>query len=206
MAQVVLQATEKNKNEIHSFIKTSTAKLHSQVEKQLASVLFDKNMTANAYLKMLLQMRDCYKAMEDSLNKFSLTKQLLADRSKLNWLDDDIHYLSELSQRNFTYINKDIDLNAISNVSQAMGMLYVMEGATLGGGHIFKALNKHTWLNESQGIRFFYNYGDNRNEKWAYYMKQLTGFHNNNPDTAEDILLGANTAFEIISLGTGDLE
>lgn len=205
MSQVVLPATDKKQNDIHCFIKTSTAKLHSHVEKQLASVLFDKNMTASAYLKMLLQMRDCYNAMETSLNQFNLTQQLLKDRSKLTWLDEDILYLSQLSKKNLNYINKDIDLKAISNVSHAMGMLYVMEGATLGGGHIFKALNKHTWLNESQGIRFFYNYGDNRNEKWAYYMKQLTSFHNNNPDTAQDILLGANIAFEIISLGTGDL-
>lgn len=206
MSEAALHVIDKKQDDIHSFIKNNTAKLHSRVEKQLASVLFDKSLTISAYLEILLQMRSCYSAMEALLNKFNLTKQLLEERSKLHWLDEDISYLSQLSKKNLNYISKDVDLNAVSNVSQAMGMLYVMEGATLGGGYIFKALNKQTWLNESQGIRFFYNYGDNRNNKWAHYMKQLISFHNNNPDTAQDILFGANIAFETISLSTGDLD
>jgi len=84
-------------------------------------------------------------------------------------------------------------------------MMYVMEGATMGGGHIFKALKKHNWINELEGIRFFYSYGELRNQKWAQFIHALKQYHNDNPNSADDILLGANKAFSLISQALGDI-
>lgn len=194
-----------DQNNIHTFIKNSTDFLHSRVEKQLGAVLFDKNMTQQSYLKILIAMRSSYSIMEGAISTFSATKKLLVGRSKLSWLNQDIAYLQSSQHAPSVNFYKHDDLKNICNVSHAFGMMYVMEGATMGGGHIFKALKKHNWINELEGIRFFYSYGDLRGEKWAQYIQALKQYHNHNPNSADDILLGANTAFSVISQSLGDI-
>ncbi|TGE83032.1 hypothetical protein C7Y70_11585 [Pseudoalteromonas sp. KS88] len=190
---------------IHTFLKNRTNSLHSQVEKQLGAILFDKDMTQQTYLNILIAMRNSYSIMEQAISSFKATQQLLVGRSKLDWLDKDIAYLQVSRPTLPANSNKCIDLNKICNVSQAFGMMYVMEGATMGGGHIFRALKKHNWINELEGIRFFYSYGDLRGEKWAQYIHALKQYHDHNTNSDDDILLGANAAFSIISQSLGDI-
>lgn len=200
-----INTKDSSQSNIHTFIKKSTDPLHSRVEKQLGAVLFDKNMTQQSYLNILIAMRNSYSMMEHSVSAYGATQQLLVGRSKLEWLEQDIAYLQASQKVPSANSNKHVDLNNIHNVSQAFGMMYVMEGATMGGGHIFKALKKHSWINELEGIRFFYSYGDLRGEKWDQYIQALKQYHNHNPNSADDILLGANTAFSVISQSLGDI-
>ncbi|MCG9734837.1 biliverdin-producing heme oxygenase [Pseudoalteromonas sp. D15MCD-2] len=194
-----------DQNNIHTFIKNSTDSLHSRVEKQLGAVLFDKNMTQQSYLEILIAMHSSYSIMEGAISTFSATKKLLVGRSKLSWLNQDIAYLQTSQHAPSVKLYKHDDLKNICNVSHAFGMMYVMEGATMGGGHIFKALKKHNWINELEGIRFFYSYGELRNQKWAQFIHALKQYHNDNPNSADDILLGANKAFSLISQALGDI-
>ena len=200
-----INTNDSSQSNIHTFIKKSTDPLHSRVEKQLGAILFDKNMTQQSYLSILIAMRNSYSIMEHAVSAYSSTQQLLVGRSKLGWLDQDIAYLQVSQPAPPAHSNKHVGLNNIRNVSQALGMMYVMEGATMGGGHIFKALKKHNWINDLEGIRFFYSYGDLRGEKWAQYIHALKQYHDQNPHSADDILLGANTAFSIISQSLGDI-
>lgn len=198
-------ACDSDQSNIHTFIKNSTDLFHSRVEKQLGAVLFDKNMTQQSYLKILIAMHSSYSIMEGAISTFSTTKQLLVGRSKLSWLNQDIAYLQASQDAPSVNFYKHDDLKNICNVSHAFGMMYVMEGATMGGGHIHKALKKHKWINELEGIHFFYSYGELREQKWAEYIHALKQYHNQYPNSTDDILLGANEAFSLISQALGDI-
>ena len=183
---------------IHQYLKDETAELHRYVEKQLSSVLFTHHLDPKTYLAILLSMKCSYELMEKTLRHYSVTQQLLTNRSKLLWLHNDIEYLKTKVQLSSSMIESTIS-PTIRNSAEAMGMLYVMEGATLGGSHIQRALKKYDWLSHCAGLEFFFSYGDKRQQKWQDFLIALNHFYDATPYSQDEILHGAKQAFEIMS-------
>ncbi|WP_342804711.1 biliverdin-producing heme oxygenase [Alteromonas sp. M12] len=183
--------------DIGVFVKTETAELHRSVESDLSRFLFHRNLSCNTYLQILQAFYASYVAMENVLRDYPETNELIAGRSKLQWLQNDIEYLSSQLQTIPAIVNQNIEIVASSS-AEAMGMLYVMEGATLGGAHIELRLNKHDWLSESAGLSFFKSYGDFRLAKWREFSEALKMFHQQNVLSELDIQKGAQKAFHCI--------
>lgn len=182
---------------IKHFIKQATAPYHQQVETHLSNILFNELLPIKCYFSVILAMHHSYRAMEIALNNFSLTQGLLVSRSKLAWLESDIAYLKTCCHDIELAENKHRPLTITSD-AQAMGVLYVMEGATLGGGFIQRRLLAHPWLSKEQGIQFFSNYGKQRMAKWQEFLELLQHFYQQNPSTKVEINHGAAMAFNYI--------
>jgi len=189
-------ATDANEN-IKHVIKQATAPLHQKVEEHLSKILFNKALKTDSYLSVLLAMSRSYNAMENSLNYFPLTKNLLINRSKLLWLRNDIEYLQTICNQ-IDLPENDTAVLTIKSDAHAMGMLYVMEGATLGGGFIQRKLLAHHWLSNEKGIQFFSNYGKERMLQWQGFLELLQYFYQQNPNTKAAIKDGAVIAFNYI--------
>ena len=142
-------------------------------------------------------MQAAYTAMESALMGHTPASELLKSRSKLDWLEHDI---ASISRGNDCARSLNIpELNvSLATSAQAMGLLYVMEGATLGGEHIHARLQKHAWLDSQQGVSFFLSYGTARMERWREFSSALQGFYEQNPDVHDDIKEGAELAFNCI--------
>jgi len=68
------------------------------------------------------------------------------------------------------------DLPPHANVAAAFGCLYVLEGATLGGQIINRALEKSLGITPDAGGSFFHGYGDRTGTMWRAFRAALTAF------------------------------
>ena len=68
------------------------------------------------------------------------------------------------------------DLPPHANLAAAFGCLYVLEGATLGGQIINRALEKSLGITPQAGSAFFHGYGERTGTMWRAFRAALTAF------------------------------
>jgi heme oxygenase len=81
--------------------------------------------------------------------------------------------------------------------AQALGCLYVLEGATLGGQVIGQHLRRRLGLTQALGARFFHGNGARTVEMWRSFRHVLTGFAADAEatDTTDVMVESANATF-----------
>jgi heme oxygenase len=82
----------------------------------------------------------------------------------------------------------------IASPEQAVGVLYVLEGATLGGQFIQRHLQTTLGLTPSQGLSFFCSYGDGVGTMWQAYM-QFAALAADTPEKQDAIATAAVETF-----------
>lgn len=63
----------------------------------------------------------------------------------------------------------------IENDLQIIGVLYVMEGSTLGGKYIAKMIQGQLKIEETNGLTFFNGYGDQTENMWTSFKESIDG-------------------------------
>lgn len=194
---------------IGHFLKTGTQGLHREVEGTLSKILFHRDLTAQVYLQVLMAMRAAYVSMERALLSFPESKAVYKNRSKQGFINNDIAYMEQA----LLDVKRDISTRAsnkddlthhvksnveLHSTAQAMGMMYVLEGATLGGEHIQARLTRHDWLDTQHGVAFFNSYQEQRMVRWGEFLTVLQQYYERNPDDCDEIMQGAELAFECI--------
>lgn len=176
---------------IASLLKEQTKKLHDLVEEKLMSKkIMDKSFNLNDYQFIIKHNYNFLKHFESSVfSKFSdetADKLQLNKRRKLIFIEKDISILGlEIS-------NDQLPIS-ILNEAEAFGMLYVMEGATLGGNIIRKNLSKNQ---NFKGLTFNYFgcYGEQTSFLWKLFKEVLEEKALNSCD--EDFIKGAKIAYQ----------
>lgn len=182
---------------IGHFLKTETEYLHRDVEGKLAKILFQRNLNATNYMQILHCMHNAYSNMESALVSHAPANELLVSRSKLHWLEKDIACIKSSHNCDMTLNDSTMEVN-LSSPAHAMGLLYVMEGATLGGEHIYARLKKHAWLDSQHGVSFFLSYGSARVKQWRAFSLALQSYYEQNSGSHNKIKEGAELAFNCI--------
>jgi heme oxygenase len=95
-----------------------------------------------------------------------------AARAKAGWLDQDLAALG-LDPAARRRIPKCAQLPGIVDLPEAMGVYYVLEGASLGGQIISRRLRADLAISEDNGGRFFASYGDGVGVMWRAYVSAL---------------------------------
>lgn len=178
-------------------IRLHTAKCHENVEEKLGGKLLTPGLTPGGYHKLLTAFYACYQAMEAAAGQTPMIAELLRERSKLPWLERDISYLKQSvpkAQANFPTVT----VRGTQDSAMALGMMYVMEGATLGGKHIVNYLLDFDWIELDTCLNFFNSYGNERGKKWKEFTSILEAYAEDHPPGAERILSGASEAFGCI--------
>ncbi len=93
---------------------------------------------------------------------------LLAPRNKLALIEQDLQALCAAEAPRAAWV----DLGFLTTPAAAWGSLYVLEGATLGGQVISKALRRAAWT-PADGLRYFNPYGQRTGEMWATFRAAL---------------------------------
>jgi len=141
-------------------LKRETAQLHALLDKMVEPMLAD----VARYRRLLAGLRDAYGLFERELRRHA---PLLAEagydvarRSKLGWLDDDLHFLDVRGPASIPvgYL--------LPNATAAFGAIYVIEGATLGGQVIARQVIPALALSRERGCRFFTGYGVDTGDRW----------------------------------------
>jgi heme oxygenase len=87
------------------------------------------------------------------------------------------------------------DLSWLDNAGAAWGSLYVVEGSTLGGQVIAKALSNRTWL-QSANIRYFGSRGRRTAAFWRETTEAITTYGRHHDQG--QVLDGAARTFELL--------
>ena len=83
------------------------------------------------------------------------------------------------------------DLPPLNTLARQVGCLYVVEGSTLGGQHIYRHVAGPLGLTPTRGGRFFHGYGEETGPRWNAFLQHLAGFEND----ADEVVTSACDTF-----------
>ena len=174
-------------------LKQETRERHRAVEQHLN--LPRRLKTNHDYLSLLARLYGFYMPMELRLNDVQGLGDLgldLDSRRKTPLLVSDLLSLG-VGPRAIAEIALCADLPEIADVSQALGCLYVLEGATLGGEVIGRDLERRLGIQLDGGGRFFSSDGANIAEKWKAFGEAITAHAGDAPSQNAIVASGCAT-------------
>ena len=178
-------------------LKSRTAHSHQNVEANLSKKLLISALLPNDYHQLLTAFYTSYHALEHAVNSQQNLAPLLKERSKLPLLQRDLHHMHQL-------LNKAPDhlpwhpLPEIDSEAMALGTMYVMEGATLGGKQIVNYLKRIDWVDPPTCLNFFNSYGSERARMWKSFTHYLETYAERHPSQHDLVIRGAKLAFDHI--------
>lgn len=178
---------------ISDYIKQSTRPLHDQTEAKFNSEkIFAGTFTFEDYLKLLrynyVFLLNYESAVFDAISAKNAALIHLPKRKKLPLLENEWNAL------NLDPLDPDF-LPTVKNEAEAFGILYVMEGSTLGGNMIAKQLSKRQDFAKAN-FEYFRVYGEHTGSFWKNFKTVLD--HEIVGDKKEDCVLGANKAYQFL--------
>ncbi|MEO5903066.1 MAG: biliverdin-producing heme oxygenase [Gemmatimonadaceae bacterium] len=189
-----------NKDNVLSRLKESTSDAHARVEEALR--LTDDTLDLGRYLRLLSTMRSVHIAADLLLAPFKPELAALgyqpAERKRVEWIDEDLMSLGG-SWHGTT--SSAIEKFEVNSVCDCLGMIYVLEGSTLGGQIIASAVARSLALTPPNGCRYYIGYGSRTGSRWKETRDTIDGYSASSAERelAIDTIIGAaNRAFETI--------
>jgi heme oxygenase (biliverdin-IX-beta and delta-forming) len=84
-----------------------------------------------------------------------------------------------------------------SSVAEAMGIMYVLEGSTLGGKVLYKHIHEVLGLTPENGAAYFWGYGPQTGHLWKSFISSLTQFVDEQ-EARDMVIASAKKTFTII--------
>jgi len=189
-------------------LRQSTAAVHQRVEKLLP--LMEPSLTRPQYAEVLSRFYSVYAPLEARVQAACASTPLAVEtqaRRKARWIETDLASCGWSSSR-INAITRADDLPNVADVASALGCMYVMEGATLGGQYICRAIEKSLHLTRTTGLAFFHSYGARTGAMWSAFRTLIADA----PTTDGPAILAAavatfdcfERAFQSVSLVVGE--
>jgi heme oxygenase len=146
-------------------LKAETAPLHEEIERTVD--VFRPGFDLAAYRGLLGRFLGFYEPMEDRLGRVDdkAFRAFFEPRRKAGLLQSDLLALG-LDREAVAALPRCVDLPPCDGLAGALGVGYVMEGATLGGTLISKHVEKTFGLTPGEGDAYFRPYGDRTGAMW----------------------------------------
>ncbi len=150
-------------------LKAETASVHRTLEERVTAVGLTGHV--DDYAGLLSCFLGLYRPLEDALGRLKWGDLAIdvSARQKSPWLEQDLRSLGYRVEA----IHDWPDLPRVSNTNEGLGVLYVMEGASLGGQLIGRWLASELGIGHSNGGRFFSSYGSRIGEMWRAFLDVL---------------------------------
>lgn len=177
-----------------SDLKNKTSDSHRKLESlSISASILSPDMTISDYIRYLNLMHDVHKNTENIV--FPLLSEIITDlnkRRKSHLIEKDLDFLKyNKTDSNLVFGAQDI------TIPFALGILYVVEGSSLGGRFILKNISTVSGLDKDQGISYFQGYGDKTGSYWKNFLGYLSEYEENH-NCGNTIIEGAIYAFESI--------
>lgn len=177
---------------LHAQLKSQTADLHSSIERNsLMSRVMEPDFSEQEYIRLLQKQLSFYLKVEASLHKIPRLMELLPDsknRIKSHSLRQD------LAAMNSPVLEEEVHL-PINNLAQALGVLYVLEGSSLGGQVIARKLKDHGFIND-QNLNFFNHYGSETGVFWRRFLAFLEEQSQRDDVPHKEVVTSARKTFQ----------
>lgn len=115
-------------------------------------------------------------------------------RTRIQLLNNDLYALGKDIPLQREIQPLDIPLN----FATAVGMMYVLEGSTMGGQVLTRKLSHIIGSDGVPCTRYFAAYGDDTMKLWGAFCQFLDRFGTENPQLASQVILGACSMFLMI--------
>lgn len=176
-------------------LRESTAPLHRQIETLLR--LPDTIRSRADYQDWLGRFLGLYDPLEKSLAAFSQWDSLgfsMLSRDHSCCLVDDLVVLG-MNPRELPRAPPAL-LPDLPSFAHALGALYVIEGATLGGRLILRDLEPRIGASIAGATRFFGGRGEALRPMWQGFRAALDEFSLRQPQLCADVVIGAERTFQ----------
>ena len=151
------------KMDLFEMLKRETAVVHERVmDETWAQRVLSADYTLPEYRELLQKYYGFYLPLETVL--LALGESVFdPSRAKHSFLQEDLSFLNSTDCLDPVICPK---IPEMGDVPSALGLCYVLEGATLGGQMIAKHLNISLGLTQSEGLKFFSGYGSETGKMW----------------------------------------
>lgn len=175
-------------------LKEETAHHHARLEKRVD--VFSHLLSRHHYYLLLRDFYGYYAPLEArllDLRELKTHAPDYRDRLKTPLLERDLYALGAtgLELRSLPFCS---DLPDLGDVARALGCMYVLEGATLGGQVISRHVGKHLGLDREYGAAFFNSYGAQVGSMWRAFGDALAGYAVS-PEIEREVIAAAQETF-----------
>jgi heme oxygenase len=149
-------------------LKTQTRPQHDSVEQNVyGKSLMDGSMSLQQYREFLEKFYGFHVPLEQAMARLSWDSVGINfdERRKVAFLKQDLHSLG-LTDDDINRLPLTNDLPPIATMEDACGVMYVMEGSTLGGQIQARQVQKMFGLTSENGAAYFSSYGANVGAMW----------------------------------------
>lgn len=175
-------------------LKNHSAAAHKKLENlSVSTSILCPDMMISDYCHYLSLMYDVHQSTEEIV--YPILKNSIPDlkeRKKTHLIAADLSCLHYNKQESVLIFGKEI-----LSVPFALGILYVIEGSSLGGRFILKNVEKIPGLDQQMGVSYFTGYGDKTGSYWKNFLNLLVTYEKQH-QCADAIIEGAVYAFDAI--------
>jgi heme oxygenase len=155
-------------------LRNETADRHQRLEAALN--LTRPDLTRPRWTNLVARFYGFYQpweaAVQRSVNGGELAA-MAAQRRKVAWLERDLSDLA-VSPADLAALPRCQRLPSLDSAARVLGSMYVLEGATLGGQHISKHVERTLGLSNGRGYSFFRSYGPDTGRMWQAFRQTLS--------------------------------
>ncbi|MEM1125990.1 MAG: biliverdin-producing heme oxygenase [Bacteroidota bacterium] len=185
---------------LHELLRSRTALHHRRVEAlPCMARLLRADYQLDEYRALLLRYQRAYRLLEERLQAPLMESGAVPDlllRIKTPLL---IHDLTHVGA-GLDYLPTEDAMQPLwlSSPARALGTLYVLEGATLGGRIIARHLAASLDVGPQAGASFFHAYGTERGRMWRAFLAHLEVFGQAHPASTDEVVAGACSTFDYL--------
>ena len=154
-------------------LRTATAARHLALEARLP--LTQPRLDPDTYKRIIEAYYGFHLPLQQSMERFLAPRGIDPARQKLPALIKDLHALG-LSDTQIHALPLCNALPAIDSVARLLGVMYVMERATLGGQVLRRIIADRLGVDAESGGEFLDVYGRDTGRLWKAFLKQLAEF------------------------------
>ncbi|MFJ4145243.1 biliverdin-producing heme oxygenase [Pseudomonas sp. NPDC089734] len=153
-------------------LRVATNQLHVDLEKRLP--FFSPVLDHAYFLRLLQAYHGFYRPLEAALLTSGLVPPALAqaERIKTPALLTDLQALG-MTEPDIDSLVQCPQLPVIDSPGACLGVMYVLEGATLGGQVLRREIHKRLGLDEHSGASFLNVYGSATGPRWKAFLEYL---------------------------------
>lgn len=188
-------------------LRATTRPQHQAIERnRLLSQMLRPSLTREVYLAVLARFYGFIKPLEAQLLQCASgagCAALLSGREKAGLLEQDLAQLG-VGVEALHRLPLCTDLPACERPSHCMGILYVIEGSTLGGQVIAAAVHDSLGIDAGSGCAYFTGYGRDTRERWRETCRLLEASGQGSAAVRADTLAAAADTFDKLNRWFGD--
>lgn len=175
-------------------LRSETSTVHTNLEElSISQKLTAKDTSLKDYVNYLQAMYSIIRSAE--INIYPILETVISDidhRYKASSLQSDIEH-----SQGITSYKEIFKADSLMPVAYALGIMYVIEGSTLGGRIILKNLPEYLNLRSENRANFFEGYGEQTSAYWKSFIDEMSAYAIEHK--VENVVIkGAQDAFEKI--------